>query len=46
MMQNDVNAEDTHPYAHTGTHKLCIPLGTTLESLYRLFFGFTIYFSV
>jgi hypothetical protein len=32
MMQNDEDAKDTHPHAHTGTHKLCIPLGTTLES--------------
>jgi hypothetical protein len=31
MMQNDADAEDTHPQAHTETHKLCIPLGTTLE---------------
>jgi hypothetical protein len=31
MMQNDEDAEDTHPHAHTETHKLCIPLGTTLE---------------
>jgi|SRR5690348_11563273 hypothetical protein len=31
MMQNDEDAEDTHPHTHTGTHKLCIPLGTTLE---------------
>jgi hypothetical protein len=30
-MQNDEDAEDTHPHTHTGTHKLCIPLGTTLE---------------
>jgi hypothetical protein len=37
-MQNDDDAEDTHPYAHTETHKLCIPLGTTLELLHRLFF--------
>jgi hypothetical protein len=25
MMQNDEDAEDTHPHAHTGIHKLCIP---------------------
>jgi hypothetical protein len=31
MMQNDEDAEDTHPHAHTETHKLCIPLGITLE---------------
>jgi hypothetical protein len=31
MMKNDEDAEDTHPHAHTETHKLCIPLGTTLE---------------
>jgi hypothetical protein len=31
MMQNDEDAEDTHPHAHTETHKLYIPLGTTLE---------------
>jgi hypothetical protein len=31
MMQNDEDVEDTQPHAHTGTHKLCIPLGTTLE---------------
>jgi hypothetical protein len=31
MMQNDEDVEDTHPHAHTETHKLCIPLGTTLE---------------
>jgi hypothetical protein len=30
-MQNDVDAEDTHPHAHSETHKLYIPLGTTLE---------------
>jgi hypothetical protein len=37
MMQNDDDAEDTHPYAHTGTQKLCIPLGTTFELLHLLF---------
>ena len=37
MMQNDEDAEDTHPHAHTGTHKLCIPLGTTFELLHLLF---------
>jgi hypothetical protein len=37
MMQNDENVEDTHPHAHTGTHKLCIPLGTTFELLHLLF---------
>jgi hypothetical protein len=31
MMQNDEDTEDTQPHAHTETHKLCIPLGTTLE---------------
>src|SRR5690242_15765537 len=31
MMQNDTDAEDTHPHAHTGTHKLYIPLGTSFE---------------
>jgi hypothetical protein len=31
MMQNDEDAENTHPHAHTETHKLYIPLGTTLE---------------
>ena len=36
-MQNDEDAEDTHPHAHTGTHKLCIPLGTTFELLHLLF---------
>jgi hypothetical protein len=39
MMPNDENAKETHPHAHTKTHKLCIPLGTTLELLHRLFFG-------
>jgi hypothetical protein len=39
MMQNDTNAEDTHPHTHTGIHKLCIPLGTTFELLHRLFLG-------
>jgi hypothetical protein len=39
MMQNDIDAEDTHPHTHTGIHKLCIPLGTTFELLHRLFFG-------
>jgi hypothetical protein len=37
MMQNDEDTEDTHPHAHTGTHKLCIPLGTTFELLHLLF---------
>jgi hypothetical protein len=37
MKQNDEDAEDTHPHAHTGTHKLCIPLGTTFELLRLLF---------
>jgi hypothetical protein len=37
MMQNDENAEDTHPRAHTGTHKLYVPLGTTFELLHLLF---------
>jgi hypothetical protein len=42
---NDANAEDTHPHAHTGTHHLCVPLGTIEVSLpfifwlHRLFFG-------
>jgi hypothetical protein len=31
IMQNDEDAEDTHPHTHTETHKLCIPLGMTLE---------------
>jgi hypothetical protein len=35
--KNDEDAEDTHPHAHTRTHKLCIPLGTTLELLHLLF---------
>jgi hypothetical protein len=41
----DANAEDTHPHAHTETHNLCIPLGTTevffvvYFRLHRLFFG-------
>ena len=39
MMQNDIDAEDTHPHTHTGIHKLCIPLGRTFELLHRLFFG-------
>jgi hypothetical protein len=39
MMQNDNDAEDTHPHIHTGIHKLYIPLGTTFELLHRLFFG-------
>jgi hypothetical protein len=46
MMQNDEDVEDTRPHTHTGTHKLCIPLGTTLElsspfifGVHRLFFG-------
>jgi hypothetical protein len=37
MMQNDEDAKDTHPHAHTGTHKLCIPLGTNFELLHLLF---------
>jgi hypothetical protein len=37
MMQNDEDAEDTHPHAHTWTHKLCIPLGMTFELLHLLF---------
>ena len=37
VMQNDTDAEDTHPHAHTGTHKLCIPLGTSFELLRLLF---------
>jgi hypothetical protein len=37
VMRKDVDAEDTHPHAHTGTHKLCIPLGTTFELLHLLF---------
>jgi hypothetical protein len=43
--KNDANAEDTHPHAHTETHDLCVPLGTTEISLpfifrlQRLFFG-------
>jgi hypothetical protein len=36
-MQNDEDAEDTHPHAHTETHKLRIPLGTTFELLHLLF---------
>jgi hypothetical protein len=38
VMRNDVmiwcktmKMPKTHPYTHTGTHKLCIPLGMTLE---------------
>jgi hypothetical protein len=27
MMRDDEDTEDTHPHAHTGIHKLCIPLG-------------------
>jgi hypothetical protein len=37
MLQNDEDAEDTHPHAHTGIHKLCIPLGMTFELLHPLF---------
>jgi hypothetical protein len=37
MMQNDADTEDTHPHAHTGTHKLCIPLGMTFKLLHLLF---------
>jgi hypothetical protein len=37
VVRNDEDAEDIHPHAHTGTHKLCIPLGTTLELLHLLF---------
>jgi hypothetical protein len=37
MMQNDDDDEATHPHTHTGTHKLCTPLGTTLELLHLLF---------
>jgi hypothetical protein len=36
MMQNDEDAEDTHPHTHTGIHKL-IPLGTSFELLHLLF---------
>jgi hypothetical protein len=45
MMQNDNDATDTYSHSHTGTHNLCIPLGTTGFSLpfifwlHRLFFG-------
>jgi hypothetical protein len=45
MMQNDNDAEDTYSHSHTGTHNLCIPLGTTGIPLpfifrpHRLFFG-------
>jgi len=38
MMQNDEDAEDTHPHAHTRIDKLCIPLGTTFE-LFTFYFG-------
>jgi hypothetical protein len=38
-MQNDTDAEDTHPHTHTGIYKFCIPLGTTFELLHRLFLG-------
>jgi hypothetical protein len=34
-MQHDVYAKDTYP--HGNTLRLCIPLGTTLESLHLLF---------
>jgi hypothetical protein len=34
MMQYDVYVEDEHP--HENTCRLCIPLGTTLESLHLL----------
>jgi hypothetical protein len=34
MMKNDVYAEDKNP--HEYTPRLCIPLGTTLESLHPL----------
>jgi hypothetical protein len=34
MMWNDVYAEDKNPHEYTG--RLCIPLGTTLESLHLL----------
>ena len=30
----------THPHAHTRTHKLCIPLGTTFELLHLLFWWY------
>jgi hypothetical protein len=38
--KNDEDVEDTHPHAHTGTHKLCIPLGTTFELLHLLFWWY------
>jgi hypothetical protein len=34
MMHHVVYAEDTHP--HENTLRLCIPLGTTFESLHLL----------
>jgi hypothetical protein len=34
MMQSDVYVEDEH--LHENTSRLCIPLGTTLESLHLL----------
>jgi hypothetical protein len=37
MMQYDVYVEDNHP--HENTLRLCIPLGTTLESLHLLLGG-------
>ena len=43
MMQNDEDVKDTHPHAHTGTHKLCIPLGTTFELLHLLFWWYKFY---
>jgi hypothetical protein len=39
VMQNDTDAEDTHPHTHTWVHKLCIPLGMTFKLLHRLLFG-------
>jgi hypothetical protein len=46
MVQIDEDAENTHPHAHTETHKLYILLGMTLEpssplffSVHHLFFG-------
>jgi hypothetical protein len=45
MRKDDANVEDTQPRAHTGTHHLCVPLGTIgislpfIFRLHRLFFG-------
>jgi hypothetical protein len=40
MMQNNEDAEDTHPHTHTRIHKLCIPLGTTFKLICLLFWQY------